>query len=92
MAMYSIAITPLIRYLEDVETKQVWFADDATAGGSILGLRRWWDRIVERGPAYGYHPNPAKTCLVVKKEKIEMAKKVFCGTGISVTEEGKRHL
>lgn len=40
MAMYSIAITPLIRYLEDVETKQVWFADDATAGGSILGLRR----------------------------------------------------
>ena len=92
MAMYAIAITPLIRSLEDEETKQVWFADDATAGGSLLGLRRWWDRLVERGPAYGYHPNPAKTCLVVKEEKVEMAKEVFQGTGISVTEEGKRHL
>ena len=92
MAMYAIAITPLIRSLEDEETKQVWFADDATAGGSLLGLRRWWDRLVERGPAYGYHPNPAKTCLVVKEEKVEMATEVFQGTGISVTEEGKRHL
>ena len=92
MAMYAIAITPLIRSLEDEETKQVWFADDATAGGSLQGLRRWWDRLVNRGPAYGYHPNPAKTCLVVNEEKMEMAKEVFQGTGISVTEEGKRHL
>ena len=92
MAMYAIAITPLIRSLEDEETKQVWFADNATAGGSLLGLRRWWDCLVESGPAYGYHPNPAKTCLVVKEEKMEMAKEVFQGTGISVTEEGKRHL
>ena len=30
MAMYAVAITPLIRRsLEDDETKQVWFADDA---------------------------------------------------------------
>jgi hypothetical protein len=92
MAMYAIAITPLIRSLEDEETKQVWFADDATAGGGLTGLRRWWDRIIERGPAYGYYPNPSKTCLVVKKESAEMAKEVFKGTGISITEEGKRHL
>ena len=30
MAMYTIAITPFIRSLEDEETKQVCFADDAT--------------------------------------------------------------
>ena len=41
MAMYAVAITPLIRCLEDEETKQVWFADDATAGGGLIGLRRW---------------------------------------------------
>lgn len=46
MAMYAIAITPLIRTLEDEETKQVLFADDATAG-VLTGLRRWWDLIVE---------------------------------------------
>ena len=57
MAMYAVAITPLIRSFEDDETKQVWFADDATAGGRLIGLRRWWDRIVERGPVYGYHPS-----------------------------------
>ena len=33
MATYAVAITPLIGCLEDDETKQVWFADDATAGG-----------------------------------------------------------
>ena len=84
MAMYAVAITPLIRRsLEDDETKQVWFADDA------IRLRRWWDRIVERGPAYGYHPNPTKTCRLVGEEGVEMAKEVFQGTDISVTEDGK---
>ena len=92
MAMYAIAINPFIRSPEDDEIKQVWFADDAAAGGGLAGLRRWWDLIVEKGSAYGYYPNPTKTCLVAKKENIEMAKKVFQGTGISVTEEGKRHL
>ena len=92
MAMYAIAITPLIRSLEDEKIKQVWFADDATAGGSLLGLRRWWDHLVERGSAYGYYPNPAKTCLVLNEKKMEMAKEVFQGTGISITEEGKHHL
>ena len=89
MAMYAIAINPLITRLEVEETKQVWFADDATAGRT---LRRWWDRLVERGPMYGYHPNPAKTCLVVKGDKLEKTKEVFHGTGISITEEGKCHL
>ena len=92
MAMYAVAITPLIRSLEDDKIKQVWFADDATAGGALTGLRKWWDLIVERGPAFGYFPNPTKTCLVVKEESAAMAKEVFQGTGISVTEEGKRHL
>ena len=92
MAMYAVAITPFIRSLKDDEIKQVWFADDATVGGGLAGLRRWWDLIVEKGPAYGYNPNPTKTCLVAKEENIDMAKKVFQGTGISMTEEGKRHL
>lgn len=41
---------------------------------------------------YGYYPNPAKICLVLKEEKMEMAKEVFQGTEISITEEGKCHL
>ena len=92
MAMYAVAITPLIRILEGIEMKQVWFANDTTAGGGLTGLRKWWDRKVERGLAYGCYPNLTKTCLVVREESAEMAKEVLQGTGISVTEDGKRHL
>ena len=33
MAMYAVAITPLIHCLTDESIKQVWFAYDASAGG-----------------------------------------------------------
>ena len=92
MAMYAVAITPLIRRLEDSETKQVWYADDATAGGSLNHLKAWWDRISAVGPDYGYHPNASKTWLIVKEASLEEATAVFQGTGVSITAEGKRHL
>ena len=38
MAMYSVSVTPLIASLQDAHVKQVWFADDATAGGTLHGL------------------------------------------------------
>ena len=56
---YSPKKEPLIKSLENDETK-VWFADDTTAGGSLTGLRKWSDLLVERGPGFGYYPNP--TC------------------------------
>ena len=37
-------------------------------------------------------PSLAKTCLVVKEESATIAKDIFQGTGISITEEGKRHI
>ena len=75
MAMYAIAITPLIRQLEDETIKQIWYADDATAGGRLAPLRAWWDLIVNRGPDYGYHPNASKTWLIVKESMLEEAQR-----------------
>ncbi|MDA8031676.1 MAG: hypothetical protein MPK62_11250 [Alphaproteobacteria bacterium] len=50
MAMYAIATIPLIHQLSKVASlKQVWFADDATAGGHIQELKRWWDRLETLG-------------------------------------------
>ena len=92
MAMYAIVITPLIHRLEDRVNKQVWFADDATAGGNLDRLKTWWDRISEIGPDYGYYPNSSKTWLIVKDSNLEEAKTLFQGTGVSITAEGKRHL
>ena len=92
MAMHVIAITPLIHRLEDKEVKQVWFADDATARGNLTHLKTWWDNISEIGPEFGCHPNASKTWLIVNKGSLEEAMTLFEGTGVCITEEGKRHL
>ena len=92
MAMYSISVTPLIASLQDPHVAQVWFADDATAGGTLWGLHDWWCKLKDLGFMYGYFPNAAKTSLIVKPERLDEAKQQFAGTGVSITVEGKRHL
>ena len=92
MAMYSIGVTPLINTLQGPQISQVWFADDATAGGSINGFYDWWCALKSKGPSYGYFVNTSKTWLIVKPEYRNLANEVFRNTGISVTSEGKRHL
>ena len=92
MAMYAIAITPLINRRNNGESKQIWYADDATAGGSISHLKAWWDNISTIGPDYGYYPNASKTWFIVKEAKLEEAESQSHGTGLSITVEEKRHL
>ena len=42
MAMFAIATIPLIHRLkESSSASQVWFADDATAGGELRSLKQW---------------------------------------------------
>ena len=61
MAMYAVAITPLIYRLTEKKLKQVWFADDASAAGKLAGLKSWWNNMTRIGPEYGYFPNSSKT-------------------------------
>ena len=93
MAMFSLSMVPLIARLTKVSksTLQVWFADDATGVGSFVSLKQWWNCLSTFGPLYGYHLNAAKTSLAVREEQEEEAKRIFEGTGISVTTEGKKH-
>ena len=95
MAMYALAVVPLIHKLRNnsLDVKQVWFADDATGAGSCENLRQWWDQIDHLGPTYfGYHPNGAKTYLIVKEEHEKKAKARFADTDVHITINGKRHL
>ncbi len=92
MAMYAIAVNPLINNLKRDTMKQVWFADDASAVGNLSDLRGWWDRLTKVGPDYGYFPNASKTWLIVKEGQLEKAKTTFQGTDVTTTEEGKRYL
>ena len=41
MAMYTIAITPLINHLKEDDVKQIWYADDAAAGGKLSDVKTW---------------------------------------------------
>ena len=90
MPMYALGTVPLINALSDDHIKQVWYADDATACGSLMDIRRWWDRLVSVGPNFGYFPNPLKTCLIVKDSSYDSAVSIFRDSGVCITVEGKR--
>ena len=92
VAMYAIAVNPLIRQLKSDTTKQIWFADDATAGGKLTDLRNWWDILTNVGPDYGYFPNASKTWLIVKEEYEDEAALIFDGIQIIISKEGKKYL
>ena len=83
--MYAIATVSLIEKLR----AQTWYADDATAGGTLLNLKTWWTMLSSSGPSYGYFVNPGKTWLTQHERD---AKELFSGTGIGITPEGKHHL
>ena len=92
MAMYSVSVTPLIASLQDSRVKQVWFADDATAGDTLHGLHDWWSRPQDLGSLYGYSTNASNIWLIVKHAYFSDSQWLFEGTGVQVTVEGKRHL
>ena len=92
MPMYALGVVPLINALSDDSIKQVWYADDASACGRLMDVRRWWDRLVSIGPHFGYFPNPSKTCLIVKGSFYDSAVSIFQDSGVCISIEGKRHL
>ena len=94
MAMYAIAMVPLINRISNNDEKQSWFADDAAVERILSGLRKWWDDLVKIGPDYGYFPNAKKkkTHLLVTDHMIAEATEVFKDTGIHVCTEGTHYL
>ena len=92
MAMYAVATMPLLRKAQTPSAKQVWFADDATSGGKLTGLKSWWDSLTSCGPDFGYDINAPKSWLIVKPDHHDRAKEVFANTGVNITAAGGRHL
>lgn len=93
MPLYALATIPLISHLASTPSAtQVWYADDTAASGSLTSLRHWWDKLSSSGPAFGYHSNAKKTCLVTKDAFLEKAKYIFQDTQVNVTSEGRPYL
>ena len=56
------------------------------------GIRNWWYSLLSIGPSYGYNPNASKTFLLVKEERADVARGVFCDTGVSIELNGRKVL
>ena len=88
MAMYTIRILPLTHRL-DQQVKQVWYADDATAGGKLHHLYSWWNQLPR--PEYGYHMRMHQKCGL-SNEHLALATEIFTDSGVQITVEGRRRL
>ena len=91
MPMYAISLIPVIQHLRGM-AKQVWYADDAAAGGRICQLKNWWDKLCSVGRPFGYNVNATKSWLVVKEGSLQSAWRVFAGTGVQITSVGCPYL
>jgi len=62
MAMYALSTRPLTQALSNEtandEVKQVWNADDSSAVGSQVGVKKCWEYLQANGPDFGYCPKP----------------------------------
>ena len=62
MAVYTIAIIPMILMIVDItskiddSTKTAAYADNVTAAGKIVQLKNWWKTLCMLGPTFGYYP------------------------------------
>ena len=79
MAMYAMALTPLVKLLQP-NCKQVWYADDATGCDRLEKLKVWYDKLLSEGPNYGYYLSPSK-CILVVKPSSERMQKIFKNSG-----------
>ena len=89
MAMYALALVPLMKELQPL-CKQVWYADDASGCDKFENLKVWFDQLLALGPRYGYYPSPEKCILVTKPQHISKARAIFKDTDISVQSDGSK--
>ena len=71
--------------------KHAAYADDLAGVGKLESLKRWWQNLIDFGPKLGYYPEPSKSWLIVKLEHLDEAKKIFSGTGLNITVDGRKH-
>ena len=91
MSFYALATRPLIDLLstDTPELRQVWYADDATAGGTLIDVKKWWDNLSTIGPAFGYYVNPKKTWLITKDNLVHSASEMFSASSVNITTDGR---
>ena len=81
MALYALAIAPLMMKCANNST-QVWYADDASAGGTVRGIFSW--KSCEYTPRFGYFPKASKSSAIIKPDFKAKALEKFDDTDLVV--------
>ena len=70
MAMYGVAIIPLIEPVSTDNVTHKWYADDGNAVGSLKALQNLLLNLKAKGLAFGY--NVIECHLITKTENITL--------------------
>ena len=85
MFLYAVGTLPLISSLKRPSLwTQMWYADNASACGRLVHIRQWFNLLLQRGPSFGYYPNPRKCSLVVDSESRSSAEQIFGPLGVRI--------
>ena len=71
---------------------QIWLIDDAGAAADPEPLHKWFQKLRQRAPRYGYHIKKGKCFLVPKNERAEVVFRKEIEDGALVLAEGIRYL
>ena len=84
MYVYAIGILPLIKYLPSPESwTQLWYADDASAGGLLKDLQEQFLLLCSHEADFGYFLEPLK-CFVVESSQQSLANDIFGHLGTQI--------
>ena len=86
MAIYGIAILPLLTSLHNDSLTKKWYADDGSVVGKLKDMKAFFDKLTQLGPNYGYLINPQKCQLITKPGGERQASTVFAGTNVEITQ------
>ena len=90
MGVYALGILPLIKFLlefinlNEMNAKEVAFADDFSVVGSLNSIKDYWDKLTATGAKYGYFPKPTKSYLIVKEKKMMEAQNLFSNSRVNI--------
>uniref|UniRef100_A0A1X7VKB1 Uncharacterized protein n=1 Tax=Amphimedon queenslandica TaxID=400682 RepID=A0A1X7VKB1_AMPQE len=85
MFIYAVATILLIERLgRPSGGTHVWYADDAFACSRLQHLKDWFDRLLQIGPSYGYHPELSKCVLLVHEDHHLSARDLFETYGVRI--------
>ena len=84
MAMYGIAILPLIDLIQKTNITQKWYADDGNVTGSLKDLKAVHEQLKQHGPVFGY--TRTKCNIIAKSEHMKQAQSLFNKEDVEIVD------